>query len=157
MAKSLIFSCLPTHGVELRESVRWRSVFCFPHLALAPASNSPGPARHALTGQGVPFGPSLFASPDALARDSLGARRFDLFGAQRPQPAQQLASPPRIAAALRAGSPSPHLIVILYHVLLYLPVFTFNRVRISPDLFSSSRSAFRVIVRHRYGRINVGW
>ena len=36
----------------------------------------------------------------------------------------------------------PHLIITLYHALVYLPIFIFTQVHISLDLFSSSRSAF---------------
>jgi hypothetical protein len=121
------------------------------------------PARHALSQ--APFGPSLFTSPDALARDSRSAWRFDLFSAQ---PVQQLASPPRITAVLRAGGASrpPHLIVTSYHVLVYLPVLHSlgSASRRTSSLLLDAPS--EVIERHRcnhsatgamanYARLNV--
>ena len=86
-----------------------------------------------LTGQGkslsVPPFP-LCATPSAIRPVRCPAR---------PQPA----SPPRIAA------PTSSLPRIMYHS-IYQSLHTFTLVRISPDLSSSSRPPFEVVVRHSH-------
>ncbi|KAF8554289.1 hypothetical protein OG21DRAFT_1522571 [Imleria badia] len=66
---------------EIKLAPKGKMSMVSPGIPMAESALADAFLRESWTRQ-IPFGPSHFTLPDALAHDSLGAWRFDLFGAQ---------------------------------------------------------------------------